>query len=563
MAKFGNRVKETSATTGTGTLDLAGAPTGFRAFADEFTSGDTVYYLLVDDVDNPTQYEFGIGTFTNAVPDTLSRDTVHGSSNGGSKVSWIAGCTVVATPTALGLNGGVGFDLAALAQTLAMTGKSILEANGSVAAHATTANIWSSGNYVTLTGSAVTFTDFADAPQAGAQVELYCAAAHVFTDNANLEIDGDANFTAEAGDRVIVRAKSATVFTLRPVKKTGAAVVAPTSGSDNLLINGGFRFNQRVAASNADDTYAHDRWVVLTQTGAIALSTLTDVEDQLPFMARLTQSQASAQRMGLAQIVEGKNCKHLRGQTVTFKIGRYRCSSAQAIRFAVLEWTGTEDSVTSDVVASWTSGTFTAGNFFLGSNLTVSGVAAATPGAATLTTGPDLTVTLGSAFNNLIVMVWTETTAAQNVTLDLGRAKLEKGAAGSEFVWPKFAAELADCQRYYEKSYDLAVLPGTTAGDVAAGMAGGSGFYSNNAPISSSYQFAARKRNASYSFSFWDRDGNGSKFSTYSAGTWTDNIAPGTSGGQLVAGEANFIMYTGTGYAQNNFQFHFAADGEL
>jgi hypothetical protein len=105
--KVGNRVKETSATTGTGTLDLAGAPTGFRGFGDEFTSGDSVYYVAVDDPDNPTEYEYGIGTFTSGTPDTLSRDTVEGSSNSGAKVSWTAGCTVVSAPTAAGLMGGM------------------------------------------------------------------------------------------------------------------------------------------------------------------------------------------------------------------------------------------------------------------------------------------------------------------------------------------------------------------------------------------------------------------------------------------------------------------------
>lgn len=101
MAKVGNRVKETSDTTGTGTLDLNGAATGFRSFLDEFTTGDEVYYLIVDDPDNPTDYEYGIGTITSGTPDTLSRDTVEGSSNSGNKVSWSAGTkTVICTPTA-------------------------------------------------------------------------------------------------------------------------------------------------------------------------------------------------------------------------------------------------------------------------------------------------------------------------------------------------------------------------------------------------------------------------------------------------------------------------------
>jgi len=105
--------------------------------------------------------------------------------------------------------------------TLTMSGKSIIDASGTSAGHASTLNIWSSGNYFTPTGGPFTFTDFADAPQAGAEVELYCDSSHVFTDNANLEVDGDANWAAEAGDRVLLRAKSTTVFTVHPRKKTG------------------------------------------------------------------------------------------------------------------------------------------------------------------------------------------------------------------------------------------------------------------------------------------------------------------------------------------------------
>jgi len=111
-----------------------------------------------------------------------------------------------------------------------MSGKSVIDANASVAAHATTSDIWSTGNYVTLTGAVVTFTDFADAPQAGAEAELYCNDAHVFTHNANLLIDGSANFTAAAGDRILVRAKSTTVFTLHPRRISGISTI--TLGPD-------------------------------------------------------------------------------------------------------------------------------------------------------------------------------------------------------------------------------------------------------------------------------------------------------------------------------------------
>jgi len=119
--------------------------------------------------------------------------------------------------------------------TLTMSGKSVIDANASIAAHATTMDPWSLGNYVTATGTAVTFTALANAPQAGAEVEIYMNAAHIWTDNANLEVDGDANWTAEVGDRVFLRAKSTTVTTVRPVRKGGNVVVQSVISTSSVV----------------------------------------------------------------------------------------------------------------------------------------------------------------------------------------------------------------------------------------------------------------------------------------------------------------------------------------
>lgn len=122
---------------------------------------------------------------------------------------------------------------------ITMSGKSVIEANASVAANATTSDIWSAGNYVTLTGAAVTFTNFAAAPQAGAAVELYCNDTHTFTNNANLVVDGATDFTAAIGDRIRVRARSTTVFELHPIRLTGKAVIgALTSGTYTATTSG-------------------------------------------------------------------------------------------------------------------------------------------------------------------------------------------------------------------------------------------------------------------------------------------------------------------------------------
>jgi len=229
-------------------------------------------------------------------------------------------------------------------------------------------------------------------------------------------------------------------------------------GFRNKIINGDGRINQRGASSGiSDDEYAHDRHYALTQSADITVSTLTAPADGIAYMMRLTQSDASAQRMGYAQILEAAETYGLRGKTVTLG-GKLRYSNAAAVRFAVLEWTGTADTVTSDVVLDWTSGTYTAGDFFLASNLTVAAVGSITPSAATITDW-SLTATISSSANNIIVFYWTEGTAAQNSTLDM-RWYLVEGDATAEddpFSPRHIQQELALCQRYYYKASNAAL----------------------------------------------------------------------------------------------------------
>ena len=97
-----DRVKETSTTTGTGTFDLAGAETGFESFVSGVGNGNQTYYAISNDGTN--EFEVGIGTVTDATPDTLSRDTIISSSNSDAAVNFSAGtktvfCTLPASRT--------------------------------------------------------------------------------------------------------------------------------------------------------------------------------------------------------------------------------------------------------------------------------------------------------------------------------------------------------------------------------------------------------------------------------------------------------------------------------
>lgn len=86
-----DRVRETSTTTGTGTITLAGAYDGYRTFASCIPNGSTVYYCIQNtSIGFESEWEVGIGTFTLSGT-TLSRTTVFSSSNSGSLVNFSAG----------------------------------------------------------------------------------------------------------------------------------------------------------------------------------------------------------------------------------------------------------------------------------------------------------------------------------------------------------------------------------------------------------------------------------------------------------------------------------------
>ena len=83
-----DRVKETTATTGTGDITLAGAVDGFQTFGAVLANADTTYYAISHRDAN--EWEVGLGTYDSSAG-TIARTTVLESSNSGSAVSFTSG----------------------------------------------------------------------------------------------------------------------------------------------------------------------------------------------------------------------------------------------------------------------------------------------------------------------------------------------------------------------------------------------------------------------------------------------------------------------------------------
>ena len=87
---FNDRVKETSVTTGTGTLTLDGAVQGFETFSSAIGNSNTTFYAI--ELPGTTEFEVGRGTISAG---QLARTEIISSSNSDSAVDFSAGTKIV------------------------------------------------------------------------------------------------------------------------------------------------------------------------------------------------------------------------------------------------------------------------------------------------------------------------------------------------------------------------------------------------------------------------------------------------------------------------------------
>lgn len=101
-----------------------------------------------------------------------------------------------------------------------------------VAANATTTPLWTSanGNIQDWIGTP-TITNLPAATQAGAKREVYPAAGTVISHAGNISVQGNANRTAEAGEKWIITAITTSTFYVEVIKKDGTAVAGASAVS--------------------------------------------------------------------------------------------------------------------------------------------------------------------------------------------------------------------------------------------------------------------------------------------------------------------------------------------
>jgi hypothetical protein len=201
--------------------------------------------------------------------------------------------------------------------------------------------------------------------------------------------------------------------------------------SPNYIINGGFDIWQRGTTSSTSAAYIADRWFHLWGAGTATVSRSTDVPETT-LQYSLSFASTSGTTPILRQNIESVNALPLVGQTVTLSIW-----AKSTVGTGGLSWTTAIPTVvdTFGTVAQDQTGAFAA-------SMTVG---TWTRYSATFTVG-------AGAVRGLLVQVYRTVTATSTTTLYAG-AQLELGSVATSFRRnaPSIQAELAACQRYYQR----------------------------------------------------------------------------------------------------------------
>ena len=351
-------------------------------------------------------------------------------------------------------------------------------------------------------------------------------------------------------DLASILTASSSIATDTEVSAVSAQIPANVAGK-NYLINGGFDFWQRGTSYSMTASWAYgapDRWGIQQYPtgGACTLSRSTDVPGGAIYSLKMqrTASSTNTSSMGIMQCVESSNAILLQGKTVTLSFWAKAGANFSGGSLNAKIQTGT----VADQELGLANGSYT-GNI----------VAANTSPLITTTwTRYSVSVTLASNIKEISVNInWAGTgTAGADDSVYISNVQLEQSSVVTDFsrAGGNLVGELVACQRYYCKSYNLEIAPGTSSAfGVVMGLA------SNSSYIATSLRFPVEMR-VRPSMSLYSQIGTLNKVSASGAidsantGAFDTNVVgSGAAGGVSVSGLTTSQFY----------YYHYVASAEL
>lgn len=298
----------------------------------------------------------------------------------------------------------------------------------------------------------------------------------------------------------------------KQIDENGVVSSLPTSGEkdSNVLINGGFTIQQRVAlaatAIPAVSTTTRagqvvDRWAVTVGNVTTPLWERVDASVETGLLnhhyGRITQN-TNAAKFILSQFILHVEMAHLRGQKVRLscKIKQF-VGAAAVYRLGLLQLAaaGTADvspMFISAIGAASVEPTWGTNLAAITPDASPTGENGTVFGAALSVTSTAVWVRSSAVFsipldaNNLIPVIYRDTLGAAADSVGITEVQLTQGSEIVDWVPRPYVTELQSCQRFFCKTFALTTVPVTNAGintGEAKAIAGKAGAVANSGII--------------------------------------------------------------------------------
>ena len=325
-------------------------------------------------------------------------------------------------------------------------------------------------------------------------------------------------------------------------------VTAASFGMRNRLINGAMKIAQRGTSQNLTTSMAYgslDRWAAAyatAGTGTFVQSTAGPTGFDYSMQLQRTAGQTSTNALISAQAIETQNSNDLAGQSITLsfyaRAGSTFSATGGALNFYVLSGQGTDQSIASMVAGTWTNN-----SYMINSSVSL------TPNGAWTRYSISGTVPAGTTQLGVEFFFYGTGTAGVSDWVQITGVQLEQGSVATPFERKLYNQVLADCQRYYEKSYDTTVNPGTVTSTNAFSLIASSSLVRYPA------FFKVTKRIVNGTITFYSTAG--------SSGFIRNNSASSDLAVSTVTGSVNGYASSNGGTTNNEYIGQWTVDAEL
>ena len=346
----------------------------------------------------------------------------------------------------------------------------------------------------------------------------------------------------------------------------------------NRLINGNMYISQRNGTTATNVTtnaqYTLDRWCSqVSQSSKFTVTQSTTAPAGFNNSALITSSSAytvgAAELFTFEQRIEAYNTADLGwgtadAKTVTLSfwvrssltgtfggvLQSYISNRTYPFTYTISDantWEQKSITVAGDTTGSWSGASNSGGivvEFGLGVGSTLSGTAGAWSGTQYFSaTGA------------------TSVVGTNGATWYITGVQLEVGSSATGFEYVNYQTSLANCQRYYQKSYEIGTVPATATGVGVTGSAGTQGATTGSEVNTGAMRYQVSMR-TNPTVTIYDESGNAGKVNRVNAGVADNQNQTGYSTGSRPSANSLYV-YSASGATASGCFCHFVASAEL